>query len=441
MTARSGSPTSSCLLRRRVGDTYGRNADATLHRVAGTAKNGVWTGSVLIPRWTNPGTWKVTEVDLDDAGGGFVAYAPGGGRQPWNSSWRSTFAVQATPDHKAPVVTSLHLSKTSVNTSSTAKTIDVRATATDAQSGVAGGLDLQAFTLFGGQGFSAAAHLTRTNGTSHRGTYVGHLTVPTWVGAGAHTWQLVLDAEDHVGNHVSVPSWALRQRGLASSFTVTSRGDSHKPTLTGLAISPTAVDARTHDRIVYATLKGADVGSGLSTAWLVLSSPSGYGVSSSNEGMPPSPVVNGGARPARDPAMQRTGYVDGQRRTGRCVGELPRVLAEPGQGARAAVQGHRPGARRDASDRRRAAQDRARRTCRGDVQRADVVEGLDRAVEGHRRHDVVDPVAGTWTCTNASHAVVGCNANGADVIRASFAPSAPLTIGRRYLVESFARDL
>ena len=178
------------------------------------------------PALDQPGTWKVTEVDLFDEGGAFVAYIPsGGGDQPWSHSWRSTFAVQSTPDHKAPVITSLHLSTASVNTSTSSKTIQVKAVATDAQSGVSGGLDLQAYALFGGQGFTASALLKRTQGTSHHGTYVGSSTIPRWVGAGTHTWHLTLDPEDHVDNHLSLPSWAMRQRHLASSFTVTSRAD------------------------------------------------------------------------------------------------------------------------------------------------------------------------------------------------------------------------
>ena len=419
------------------GQTYRRNVDVTLHRTGGTGNNGTWTGSTLIPRWTNAGTWKVSEVDLFDEGGAFVAYIPsGGGDQPWSHSWRSTFAVQSTPDHKAPVITSLHLSTASVNTSTSSKTIQVKAVATDAQSGISGGLDLQAYALFGGQGFTASALLKRTQGTSHHGTYEGSLTIPSWVGAGTHTWHLTLDAEDHVGNHLSLPSWAMRQRHLPSTLTVTSRGDGDKPTLTGLALSPSAVDARTHDRFVYATIKGADVGSGLETAWVVLSSPSGYGVSSSNEDSPPSPVVNGTVHArlvipqCSEPGTWTVsvGLVDASGNYREYSPSQVKALGLPSKITVQALDVAAPSAHvasKVAHAGPVVVTFSEPTLWKGSTIPLKVTDQTTSA-----------KVAGTWTCTNASHAVVGCNDNGADVVRTSFAPTAPLTVGRHYVVES-----
>jgi hypothetical protein len=416
---------------------YQRNVDVTLHRSAGTGKDGTWTGSTLVPRWTNPGTWKVTEVDLFDAGGAFVGYVPaGGGDQPWTSSWPSTFHVASTPDHKAPAVTSLHLSSASVNTSNTRKTVQVRAVATDAASGVAGGLQLQAYAVFGGQGHSAAAVLKRTQGTAHHGTYVGRLTIPTWVGSGTHTWHLTLDAEDHVGNHLSLPSWAMRQRHLPSTLSVTSRGDTQNPVLTGLALSPTAVDARTHDRVVYATIKGTDVGSGLETAWVVLSSPSGYGVSSSNEEMPPSPVVNGAVHArvviprCSEPGVWTVsvGLVDASGNYREYSPSQVKTLGLPSKITVKALDITPPSAR---------VPSKVPHAGPVVVTFSEPTLWKGSTVPLKVTDETTSArVAGTWTCTNASHVVVGCNDDGADVVRARFAPASALTVGRHYLVES-----
>jgi hypothetical protein len=43
-------------------------------------------------------------------------------------------------------------------------------------------------------------------------------------------------------------------------------------------------------------------------------------------------------------------------------------------------------------------------------------------------------VHGTWVCTKPGGATVGCNANGADVVKAEFTPSAAFVSGRKYEV-------
>ena len=42
--------------------------------------------------------------------------------------------------------------------------------------------------------------------------------------------------------------------------------------------------------------------------------------------------------------------------------------------------------------------------------------------------------AGTWVCSTTGGATVGCNANGADVVKAEFTPSAAFVSGRKYEV-------
>ena len=45
-----------------------------------------------------------------------------------------------------------------------------------------------------------------------------------------------------------------------------------------------------------------------------------------------------------------------------------------------------------------------------------------------------EAVDGTWVCTKSGGGTVGCNANGANVVKAEFTPSAAFVSGRKYEV-------
>ena len=52
-----------------------------------------------------------------------------------------------------------------------------------------------------------------------------------------------------------------------------------------------------------------------------------------------------------------------------------------------------------------------------------------------------EAVAGTWVCTTTGGATVGCNANGANVVKAEFTPNAAFVSGRKYEVLASRGDL
>jgi hypothetical protein len=47
-------------------------------------------------------------------------------------------------------------------------------------------------------------------------------------------------------------------------------------------------------------------------------------------------------------------------------------------------------------------------------------------------------VSGTWTCKQTNGTTVGCNANDADVARASFTPDVPFVSGQTYVISASA---
>ena len=362
-----------------IGSTQ-RYSAATLKRVAGTGRNGTWRGSAAIPRWTNPGTWKVTEVDLGDAGGGYTTYEPyGHGDRPWSSSWPKQFTVAATADRTAPTVASVHLVKTTLDTRTGAAKLWIKVHATDAASGVLSPLDAQAMVSFGSNGYSAGGALKRVHGDSRDGTYVGSITIPRYVGAGTHRWRLSLDLLDHADNDRSLHWWSLRQQHQPYSFLVISRTDASKPTLTSLVVSPTAVDARTADKQVSVTMKASDTGSGVAAAWVTLTSRSGWLTSTSYEGEQSTPDSHGRLHAtAFIPQCSEPGVwkleatvVDAAGNYHDYTSAQLKALGLPYQITVQALDVQ-------AALRTRAQRGPARRPDHGDVHRADAVEGLDR---------------------------------------------------------------
>ncbi len=408
---------------------------ATLKLVAGTGKNGTWRGRADIPRWTNPGTWKVTEVDLGDSAGGYTSYDPyGHGDRPWSSTWSKSFVVAATPDRTPPTVASVHLSKTSLDTRTGAAKLRITVHATDAASGVLSRIDATASVSAGSQAFSAGGSLKRVSGDSRDGTYVGTITIPRFVGLGHHRWLLGLDLADHSENDRSVQWWNLRKAHQPYSFQVISRTDTTKPRLTSLTVTPAAIDARTADKKVSITMQGTDIGSGVSGEWVSFTSPSGYVAATSFEGEQTTPDAHGRLSAkavvpqCSEPGVWRleVGIID---KAGNFTDYSWKQLKALGLPYKITVQ---------ALDVQEPA---------GHVHSAVPHAGpitvtfteptlwkgstVPITVYDTTSYEAVD---GTWVCTTTGGATVGCNANGANVVEAEFTPNAAFVSGRKYEV-------
>ena len=412
-----------------------RYSSATLTRVAGTGKNGTWRGTAAIPRWTNPGTWKVTEVDLSDAGGGYTTYEPyGHGDRPWKAAWPKSLVVAATADRTAPSVTSVRLAKTSLDTRTGAAKLRITVHATDAASGVLSRIDAQAMVSFGSNAYSAGAELKRVHGDSRDGTYVGSLTVPRYVGAGTHRWRLSLDLIDHSDNDRSVRWWSLRQKHQPYSFLVISRTDASKPTLASLAISPGAIDARTADKKVSVSMQGADTGSGVSAEWVTFTSPSGYLTSTSYEGEQSTPDSHGRLSAkavvpqCSEPGVWKlqVGIVDAAGNVTDYTSAQLKALGLPYQITVQALDVQAPFGHVHSTV-PHAGPITVTFTeptlWKGSTVPITVYDTTSYAAK-----------AGTWVCSTTGGATVGCNANGANVVRAEFTPTTAFVSGRKYEV-------
>ncbi len=415
---------------RTVG-TVTRSTYASLKLTSGTAKNGTWTGKALIPQWTNAGTWNITAVYLSDAGGGFTYYSPTGGLKPWNAAWPKTFTVVSTPDVAPPVIKSVKLSKTAVNTASAVARIGVTIKVTDNLSGLPKnyGVSASGSVVIAHKGYGAyPGTFKRTAGSARNGTYTGSITVPRWVLKGTHVWQLSVSANDQANNYVSLTSAQLKAKHFAYQFKVTSKTDATKPVLKSLTYAPHSVDARTKNKTVAFTLKATDTLSGIAIAYVRVQSPSGIsssGYLSRHSGTAFNGTFTGKAVIPRcsepgtwtisvqiiDVAGNVRSFTPAQLKAKHFGSTLSvKALDTVGPSAKVAAKVPAAGPITVTFSEPTLWKNSAANTF---------------TVDDYSKFP--SAVAGTWTCKNAAAATVTCDSQGANVKTASFQPSAALT--------------
>jgi hypothetical protein len=405
--------------------------DLVLSRSAGTTSDGTWTGTATIPRYAAPGTWQVSELVVADRGGGRTTY--GRSDTPWGSGWTTTFAVSdATPDRTTPVLKSLTLSSRVISTVHGTKWIGVTARVTDGRSGVAK-VSVKGLTV---------SNLHRESGTSKDGVYRGAMRIPAWLGTGWHGALLSVVVQDSAGNYRRYGAPELKSLGAPSSLLVLSGADGVRGKLTGLSVSAKSVDARTSSRPVVVLLEAADALAGISTVSVTLEGHQYYAKTyrvSLHSGTPQSGTWRGTllipqcSMPGTwsiqvlltDAAGNRTQYFPSALRAKGLQSSLavkaidfqppaPRLLQPIGPAGPIRVSFNQPTLWRD-----------------GTAQTA--LQVTDGATSSS--------VPGTWTCVGTTGAAVTCDADGADVVRASFAPATALTPNHLYFVDPAAQTI
>jgi hypothetical protein len=414
---------------------------ASFTLTGGTATNGTWTASLVIPRFSQDGIWKISSLTAVDQGGGYPGEGDygtdGSNGENWGDGWPRTFKVTSKNDLSPPTVTSMRLSHASVDTASKAETIVATVHAQDNLAGI------KQITVSGVLNVHGHTYLTRGGVVTFKTpivashTYTIPFVVPKAVGYGTHTWSLSLAAIDGVGNELGLARAQLLAHHLTSTFKVVSRTDFTPPVLTGLSFSSTSIDARTAPQQVTVTVKATDAVSGVGSAFLSLNPAVGIQVQVLPTGKAGNTVTWKGTFTVPQCGLTGTWTVLGV--------SLVDATSAPdtagGNGSNYSTQALAAGGYPTTLN----------------VQQLDVVPptaSVPKTVS-HTGPVVVtfsEPTlwkgsgnpftvydvepglhpAGTWTCKNGSSVTVGCNDDGADVVTASFQPTADLTVGHVY---------
>lgn len=236
---------------------------------SGTAADGVWTGTITVPKDGRPGTWKLQYVSVEDHAGnaqyysnnGAQAYAPTdiGLQSGWDKSITVTGVETPPPTKvKAGALTAFDLTPQAVDTTTVAKTVHVTARFSAPVP--------KQVTVFlskaSGQGRPLDRALKLKRGTA--GQWSGTLTIPRWAGDSKARVQLFVHfarTDTPVFRNISPAD--LRGRGFPAALTITSRTDKTKPVLRSLTFSPSSVNTTTGAQTVTVTATASDTLSGV----------------------------------------------------------------------------------------------------------------------------------------------------------------------------------
>ena len=204
----SGFSYGNLFLYNQAGDFIDSRFFNASQRTSGTALDGVYTIVVEVPRYCDPGTWRVNGF-VQDVTGNRRDYGPTVTPFPIPAAMTFTVSNTGTIDNSPPVLVSHSVFPTAVTVTGGSATVTFTYQITDSPSG------LKFATIFprepGGterfdllKSFSA---LERISGSNLSGTYKVTFTLPQNSPAG--TWTFRTSLQDQVGNSISSPAGSL----------------------------------------------------------------------------------------------------------------------------------------------------------------------------------------------------------------------------------------
>jgi len=233
---------------------------------SGVIRDGVFQVPVSIPRYAEPGLWRITSVRLRDNAGNSVSLD---NAALVAAGQANTLMVQdGNPDTALPVLQSITLSPPIVDVSSSGQAVTVDLVVTDDRSGVAQGLmsldDLSLISPSGGESRFPSVSQFQVSGSNTNGTYRAIFIVPQYSEAGV--WKInSVRLRDNVGSERLYDAASLVSFGVSIQLFVTSnRSDAQPPQLTGLTIQPSVINTSFPGQKVQVEITATDDLSGVS---------------------------------------------------------------------------------------------------------------------------------------------------------------------------------
>lgn len=237
---------------------------------AGTPQSGTVAAAVQVPRWTEDGTWSVVQVELGDVAGNRRTYDAAA--LDAMTTLPRTVKVDAANDTALPVLSSMALAPTTVDTRTTDGRLTVKVGAADAASGIVSLRVEVVDPSTAPRTISGSASLTV--GTAQKGTWEAAVVLPRGVLGG--TWKISkVTITDEAGNTRTYTHTTLPTTGVVKTFSVTGTADTKGPTSASFTVRTPTVDVRTVGKEVEFLVQASDAGSGFSSGHFQLVSPSG----------------------------------------------------------------------------------------------------------------------------------------------------------------------
>ncbi len=239
-----------------------------MNLISGTNLNGTYQCTGTIRAFSEPGTWYVSSVYVQDNAGNLQYYYTD---DLQSLGFPTNLQVTSNPDTTPPVLTSFTFSPTAVDTSTHSATITATAQATDDLSGV-GSLGELFVSPSGTERFGC--DMTLISGTDLNGTFQCTATAPAYSEPG--TWTVsYFYVQDNIGNEQMYYTTQLQSMGFPTQLQVTSNPDTTPPVVTSFTFTPTFVDTAVGSAAITVTAQITDNLSGVSSSGALFLSPSG----------------------------------------------------------------------------------------------------------------------------------------------------------------------
>jgi large repetitive protein len=183
---------------------------------SGTALDGIYVGTLNMPRYSAPGTWYVDTASVyDQAGNTRVQTGSDLAARGMTNSFEQTGTGDTTP----PTLQDLSWTPTAINTANAAQQITITARITDNLAGLRPDYWRPIINFYSPSGNYLFVYLNQqTAGTALDGTVTGVLTVPAFSESGV--WTLTsMTVPDAVGNGHVYYTTDLAAQGLPTTFT------------------------------------------------------------------------------------------------------------------------------------------------------------------------------------------------------------------------------
>jgi hypothetical protein len=183
---------------------------------SGTALDGIYVGTLNIPRYSAPGTWYVDTASVyDQAGTRRVQTGSDLAARGMTNSFEQTGTGDTTP----PTLQALSWTPTAINTANAAPQITITARITDNLAGLRPDYWRPIINFYSPSGQYLFVYLNQqTAGTALDGTVTGVLTVPAFSESGV--WTVTsMTVPDAVGNGRVYYTTDLAAQGLPTTFT------------------------------------------------------------------------------------------------------------------------------------------------------------------------------------------------------------------------------
>jgi hypothetical protein len=255
--------------------------------VSGSAKNGNYSSTITVPRYSESGIWKLRVLAKDEARQS-ITYSDlidpdytNSVPFPSSISQKTISVASNNVDSTGPELSTLVFSNSTVDVSNDSQQVSITARLTDNLSGVSG-VEFRLTSPSGNQ--TVWGEFDQESGTPKNGTYIADITIPRYSEPGV--WTLSIWAEDETGNKSNYTNEmddldpedkSFPESITNKSIAVVNAGDvdSSAPELTSLSLSTSSVTVSTDSQEVVITATWSDALSGVSWSQFEFTSPSG----------------------------------------------------------------------------------------------------------------------------------------------------------------------